>query len=231
MVGGEGVGVSSLEFRVLGPLEAWRDGRRLGLGGERQRGLLALLLLHANELVTTERLVDQLIDGEVSEGGVNAVRVAVSRLRRLLEHGHDDGVLVTRPGGYVLKALSDQLDVGRFERLLSDGTRALAGGDPLTSATVLREALALWRGPALADLSLLEFVQPEIRRLEELRLLAVMERIDADLALGRDAELIPEIEALGGVESDTRTATRATDAGSVPGGSAGRRVECVSRDE
>jgi WD40 repeat protein/DNA-binding SARP family transcriptional activator len=158
--------------------------------------LLALLLVHANELVTTDHLVDQLFVGEGSEGGVNAVRVAVSRLRRLLDGGEEDGVLVTRPGGYVLQARPEQLDVARFEALLADGKQTLADGDAPAAANTLREALSLWRGPALADLSLLEFVQPEIRRLEELRLLALMERIDADLALGRHPELIPEIEAL-----------------------------------
>jgi WD40 repeat protein/DNA-binding SARP family transcriptional activator len=196
MFGGTVGEVSGLEFRVLGPLEAWRGGEQLRVGGERQRGLLALLLVHANELVRTEQLVDQLFGGEQSDGGVNAVRVAVSRLRRLLDGGQGNGVLVTRPGGYVLHARPEQLDVARFEQLLADGKRALSGGEPLAAASALREALSLWRGPALADLSLLEFVQPEIRRLEELRLLAVTERIDADLALGRDAELIPEIEAL-----------------------------------
>ena len=103
---------------------------------------------------------------------------------------------MTRPGGYVLEAGPEQLDVARFERLSSDGRGLLAAGDAAGDAACLREALALWRGPPLADLALLEFVQPEIRRLEESRLLALMERIDADLALGADAELIAELEGL-----------------------------------
>src|SRR5437762_123779 len=107
----------SLEFRLLGPLEAWRDGRPVRLGGERQRGLLALLLLHANELVTTDQLVDQLFAHETSEGATNALWVAVSRLRRLLEDedSEDEGVLVTRPGGYLLRAEPEQLDAASFE--------------------------------------------------------------------------------------------------------------------
>jgi DNA-binding SARP family transcriptional activator len=185
-----------LRFRVLGPIEAWRGDTPLRLGGERQRALLALLLVHVNELVRTEQLVDQLLGEELSKQALNTTRVAVSRLRRLLEDGDAAGVLVTRAGGYVLNAGPEQLDVARFERLLADGRGLLAGGDAASAAARLREALALWRGPPLADLAVLEFVQPEIRRLEELRLLALMERIDADLVLGADAELIGELEAL-----------------------------------
>src|ERR1700689_3537990 len=181
---------------MLGPLEAWRGATLLRLGGERQRALLALLLVHANELVRTEHLVDQLLGEELSDSALNTVRVAVSRLRRVLEHGDAGGGLLTQPGGYLLRAGPEQLDAVRFERLLSDARGLLGAGDAASAAARLREALALWRGPPLADLALLEFVQPEIRRLEELRLLALMERVDADLALGADAELIGELEGL-----------------------------------
>jgi len=189
-----------LQFRMLGPLEAWRGDTPLRLGGERQRALLALLLMHANELVRTDQLVDQLLGEAVSDQALNTTRVAVSRLRRLLEDGDPAGVLVTRAGGYVLNAGPEQLDVTRFEHLLAVGRGLLAGGDAAAAAAAaaarLREALALWRGPPLADLAQLEFAQSEIRRLEELRLLALMERIDADLTLGADAELIPELEGV-----------------------------------
>ncbi len=189
-----------LEFRVLGPLEVRRDGQLVRLGGERQRALLALLLVHANEVVPTDRLIDELFGDDAPETAGNAVQVAVSRLRRLLGNGGatdgDDGVLVTRPRGYLLQADREQLDVALFEHLAESGRRALDRGDPVAAATSLREALALWRGPALADLALLDFAQPEIRRLEELRLAALEDRVDADLALGRDAELVPELEAL-----------------------------------
>jgi WD40 repeat protein/DNA-binding SARP family transcriptional activator len=181
---------------MLGPLEAWRGATLLRLGGERQRALLALLLMHANELVRTEQLVDQLLGEELSDQALNTTRVAVSRLRRMLEDGDPGELLLTQAGGYVLKAAPEQLDVARFERLLAEGRELLAGGDAASAAARLREALALWRGPPLADLALLEFAQPEIRRLEELRLLAGMERIDADLTLGADSELIGELEGL-----------------------------------
>jgi DNA-binding SARP family transcriptional activator/WD40 repeat protein len=191
-----GIEVRALtQFRVLGPLEVSYDGAPVRLGGERQRSLLALLLTHANQLVTTERLIEQLFGADSSQSAANAVHVAVSRLRRALTCG-DEEVLVTRPGGYMLAVGPDQLDATRFERLLDEGRHTLAAGDPGTAGVALHEALALWRGPALADLALLDFVAPEARRLDELRLLALMERIDADLALGRHAELVPELEAL-----------------------------------
>jgi len=186
----------AVQIRLLGPLEVWRDGEPVRLGGERQRALLAVFLIHANEVVSVERLIEQLFGGERSDSAVKAARVAVSRLRRLLETGGDRQVLQTRPGGYRLSLAPDQLDVTSFERLLGDGRRLLAGGDAIGAAARLREALGLWRGAPLADLGLVEDVLPEIRRLEELRLLTVIERIDADLALGAGAELIAELETL-----------------------------------
>ncbi len=183
------------QFRVLGALQASRDGEPLHLGGERQRALLALLLVHANELMSTERLIDQLFGGEPSDSAANALHVAISRLRRALQGGDRD-LLITRPGGYLLVLAPEQLDAAQFERLLHEGRDRLAGGDPAAAAVRLREALALWRGPPLADLALLHFLAPEARRLEELRLLALMESFDADLALGKQAPLIPEIEKL-----------------------------------
>ena len=133
----------SLQFRMLGPLEAWRGGTLLRLGGERQRALLALLLLHANELVRTEQLVDQLLGEELSEQALNTTRVAISRLRRVLEDGEPGGLLVTKAGGYVLKAGPGQVDAACFERLVSEGRGLLAGGDAASAVARLREALAL----------------------------------------------------------------------------------------
>src|SRR6202012_397200 len=187
IIGAMGIEVRlSTQFRLLGPLEVSHDGAPVRLGGERQRALLALLLTQANALVTTERLIEHLFGGESSQSANNAVHVAVSRLRRALRCG-DEAPLVTRPGGYVLSVGPDQLDAVRFERLLDQGRQAVVARDPATAAVRLREALALWRGPALADLAQMEFLAPEARRLDELRLLALMERIDAALALGRHA--------------------------------------------
>lgn len=187
---------SRLEFGVLGPLEVRRDGEPVRFGGERQRALLALLLVHANELVRTAQLAEALC-GEASRGSsVNAVRVGISRLRRVLGDQEDSEMLRTQPGGYVLTAGPEQFDLARFERLLRQARGRLAANEPGSAAEMLREALTLWRGPPLADLARMDCFQSEIRRLEQLRILALMEHIDAELALGSAAELIPEIEAL-----------------------------------
>jgi DNA-binding SARP family transcriptional activator len=187
-----------LEFRILGPLEVWREGRPVKLGGGRQRGLLAALLLDANEVVPTERLIEELYGGDPAGTAANALQALVSRLRRLLEPGVDAGeaVVVTRSPGYLLRVEPQQVDLARFERLAAEGRDALAAADPRRSSELLREALALWRGPPLADLPLLECFQTEVRRLEELRLQALMDRIDGDLAAGHRGELVPEVEAL-----------------------------------
>src|SRR5581483_7021251 len=159
-----------LQFRILGPLEVWRDGEVLSVGGERQRALLALMLVHANELLGSDRLVDALSGEQRTEATVNALRVAISRLRRALGAGAGEQVLLTRPGGYVLQIEPRQLDAAQFEALLGDARGLLAAGDQAGAGAVLREALGLWRGEPLADLALLEPVQAEIRRLEEMRL-------------------------------------------------------------
>jgi predicted ATPase/DNA-binding SARP family transcriptional activator len=185
-----------LVFGVLGPLEVRRDGAAIRLGGTRQRALLALLVMRANELVRVEELVDQLFGAERSDVAANTVRVAVSRLRRLLGNDEVESVLGTRPGGYVLHTEPEQLDLVVFERLLVEGQRLLSAGQASAAAARLREALSLWRGPPLSDLAALECFQGEVRRLDELRLVAVMERIDAGLALGGAGELVGELEAL-----------------------------------
>jgi DNA-binding SARP family transcriptional activator/class 3 adenylate cyclase/pimeloyl-ACP methyl ester carboxylesterase len=185
-----------LRFGVLGPLEVLRDGNPVRVGGQRQRALLALLLVHANELVRIDQLLEALSGEQTSEAGVNAVRVSISRLRQVLRGGTDGEVLRTHPGGYVLAVGPAQFDLALFERLLRQARDSMAAEQPATAAALLRDALALWRGPPLADLALVEYFQDEIRRLEQLRLLALMERIDVDLALGGGAELIPEIESL-----------------------------------
>ena len=181
-----------MEFLILGPLEVREGGRSLPLGGPRQRALLALLLLHANAVVSSDRLLDELWGEETPESGAAALRVRVSQLRKALP----GDVLQTRPSGYLLRVEADQLDLHRFERLAEHGRRAQEEGNAAGASALLGEALALWRGRALADLSYEDFAQPAIARLEELRLAAHEFRIEAELALGRDAALVAELEAL-----------------------------------
>jgi DNA-binding SARP family transcriptional activator len=177
-----------MQFRLLGPLEVSEQDRVLVLGGNKQRSLLALLLLHANEVVATERLIGELW-GEAPPATVaKSVQSYVMRLRRRLGPER----LSTRPPGYVLHVAPDELDLAVFERLRGEASRA----EPARAAAKLRDALALWRGPALADFAYEPFAQTAIARLEELRLAALEQRIDADLACGRQADLVGELEAL-----------------------------------
>jgi len=173
-----------------------REARALPLGTPKQRALLGFLLLHANESVSRDRLVDELW-GEAAPPTVNAALSGyLTKLRRALANGDDEAVLATRPPGYVLRVEPESLDAVVFERLVEEGRAALARGEAVEAAARLREALALWRGPALADLAYEPFAQQEIRRLEELRVEAFEERVEADLALGRHDSLVPELEAL-----------------------------------
>ena len=179
-----------MEFRLLGPVEIADRGRVLALAGAKQRALLAILLLRANQVVSSDQLIDELWGDQSPRSGRTALQVLVSQLRKAL--GESGTALVTQPPGYVLRLDRDELDVHRFQRLIADADRA----DPAVAAARLRDALALWRGPALADLAYETFAQPAIRRLEELRLAALERRIDADLALGRPAELVAELQTL-----------------------------------
>jgi YVTN family beta-propeller protein len=187
-VGAEPSGV--VEFRVLGSLEAVADGRPLTLGEPRQRALLAVLLLHRGRRVSSDALVDALWGDAPPPSAVKIVQGYVSGLRRVL----GDGFLVTRDHGYVLHGVSTDLD--RFEALAAEGRRALADGDAAAAAGRLRAALALWRGPPLADFAYDAFAAAEIARLEEARLAALSDRVDADLALGAHAQLVGELEAI-----------------------------------
>ena len=175
------------------------NGTSLPLGGAKQRAVLALLLLHANEVVSTDRLIDEVWGESPPESAVNMLQGYVSHLRRTLEpksRRGEDELLVSRPPGYVLQIRPDQLDAERFEQLVSEGTRLLEAGDVAAAAERLRAALALWDGGALADLAYEAFARAEIQRLEELRLQTLEDRIDADLALGRHKELVAELREL-----------------------------------
>jgi DNA-binding SARP family transcriptional activator len=181
----------TLEFRILGPLDVQADGRSLSLGGPQQRAVLAVLLLSAGEVVSTERLIDDLWGESVPSSARPVLQGYVSNLRKEI-----GPVLVTRAPGYVLELGSEQLDLRRFERLVSEGRSDLSAGRAEEAAAKLHEALALWRGSPLADFAYEPFAQAAVVRLEELRLAALEERIEADLALGRHSALVGELEAL-----------------------------------
>ena len=180
-----------MEFSILGPLEVHRDGQPVTVAGAKVRALLAQLVLHAGEPMSAERLAIGLWGEEAPASSGRTVQVHVSRLRRALG---DRDALTTTPAGYVLHAASEDVDAARFERLHAAGVRSLLAGDAARAAGELREALALWRGPALAEFVAVPFASPEIARLEEQRLAAVEARIDADLALGRHRELVGELQ-------------------------------------
>lgn len=182
-----------IEFRVLGPIEAVRDGTTVTLGGPRQRAILALLLVEAGQPVSVDRLADELWNGEPPAGASTTVRAYVSKLRTALG---SDASITSSSAGYVLEALPDRLDASRFERLAREGHDALALGAARRAAGRLRAALELWRGQPFAALADEGALRVEAERLEGLRLSALEDRIEADLALGQDVELVEEIETL-----------------------------------
>jgi DNA-binding SARP family transcriptional activator len=181
-----------MEFRILGPLEVHDGDRAISVGGGRQKALLALLVLNANETVSTDRLVEELWGELAPATATKVVQNHISQLRRAFA----DGLLVTEGSGYTLRLEPGSVDLDRFERLLEEGRHALARSDAQRASDRLREALALWRGPPLADFAFESFAQTEIARLEERRLVALEERIEADLGLGLNADLVGEVEAL-----------------------------------
>ena len=206
-----------MEFRILGPLEAWDDeANPLVMGGAKQRALLAA----AASPRQRGRLQRPLIAGSVGRGGSRhgpkALQVHVSQLRKALAR---DDVLVTRSPGYLIAAGDDQLDLTRFEQLVESGRRARADGRLPQAAAALGEALALWRGPPLADVTLESVAEPEIRRLEELRLAAIEDRIDLELATGHHDEVI----------GDARALVRRSRCGSARGGSSCSRSTASGR--
>jgi predicted ATPase/DNA-binding SARP family transcriptional activator len=189
-----------MDFRILGPLEVHADGEPLSLAGIKQRSVLALLLLNANEAVSVDRLVDELWPELARERAVAALQVHVWQLRKRLEPGRAPGapgrVLVTKAPGYLIRVAPGELDLERFEAACAQGRAALAAGDPEVAAARLRDALALWRGTPLADLGFEPFAQTEVARLQELRAAALEDRVEADLRRGRHAEVVGELELL-----------------------------------
>jgi DNA-binding SARP family transcriptional activator len=183
-----------MDFRILGPLEVLDEGRAVALGGSKQRALLALLLLHANQTLSADRLIDELWGEHPPATAAKTLQAHVSRLRKAL--AADDEAVVTRAHGYELKLDPGCLDADRFERLVGEGRGALATGRPERALATLREALALWRGPPLGDLAYEPFAQREIARLDDLRIAALEQLMEAKLALGRHGELVGQLETL-----------------------------------
>ena len=180
-----------MRFGILGPFEVADDeGRKLALGGRKQRAVLAILALHAGRVVSSERLIDELWGERAPATAAKTLQTYVSKLRKAL----GDGVVLTRAGGYVLDADRADVDASQFRALADEGQGSLREGDFRRAAGLLREALGLWRGPALADFAYESFAQADGARLEESRLAALEDRIDAELGLGEHARLVDELE-------------------------------------
>ena len=206
-----------MEFRILGPLELSDENGVVDLAGSKQRALLAVLLLHVNSVVSSDRLIDDLWGQEPPASGVTALQVRVSQLRKAL--GKAATLVETRAPGYVLRlGPTTRLDLHRFEQLVTDATAA----EPAQAAETLRDALSLWRGPSLAEFAYDAFAQAAIGRLEELQLTAIEMRIEADLAFGRAWRA----GRRAGVARPRKSATRAppwpADAGALSGRPPGR---------
>src|SRR2546425_4794341 len=182
-----------MEFRILGPLEVVEDGRAVPLDRRRMRALLAFLLLNANELVSSDRLIDEVWGPEPAKTAAASLQNYISRLRKAIGAER----VVSQPPGYVLRVDPERFDLARFERLTAEAR----GAEARERAEKLRAALALWRGPALEDLAFEPFARDEVGRLEEARLAALEQRIDADLELGSAGELVGGLERLVGGEA------------------------------
>jgi DNA-binding SARP family transcriptional activator/ABC-type sugar transport system substrate-binding protein len=184
-----------VEYRILGPLEVVEGGQPVPLGRLKERLVLAVLLLHANEFVSRERLIDELWGELPPPTARKAVNVYISQLRKVLTRNGADPI-VTADGGYRLEVASEELDVSRFQRLLADARERASAGELEPAAELLREALALWRGQTLAGLLFESRGRDEVAQLDELRLAALMDRIDCDLALGRHEQALGELNVL-----------------------------------
>jgi DNA-binding SARP family transcriptional activator len=184
-------------FRILGPVQAWLGERRLELGGPRQLTLFAFLVLHANRGVSSDVLTDVLW-GPRRLGADNRLAMAIARLRKALAPLDSGGgsPLGTVSGGYLLSIGPGEMDAEMFSAAVQDGRRALDVGDPARATELLGDALRLWHGPPLAEVCFENFAQPDIRQLDELRLVALETRIDAELQLGNHALLVCELEGL-----------------------------------
>ena len=181
----------------MGPVEARIADGLASLGGSRQLSVLAILLLHANEVVPSERLIDLVWNGSAPPTAATALQGYGSGLRKAIERDRaQPSVILTQGRGYVARVAQDELDVLRFEELASRGRAHLAGGRPQEAADAFADALALWRGPALANVRDEPFAQEPIRHLEELRIAAIENHVEARLATGQHGEVIAQLELL-----------------------------------
>src|SRR6516164_8495252 len=178
-----------MRVRILGPFHLEDRGRRITIGGVRQRAVLAELVLHANEVVPSDQLLVELWGEDSPQSAANALQAAISRLRRILPAGR----LITTGPGYMLRVFPAEVDVAQFEQLLFEGRDALAAGAAAEAVQLLDQAMTLWRGPPLADFRYEPFAQTEIARLEELQLTCLEERNEARLALGLASALTAEL--------------------------------------
>jgi DNA-binding SARP family transcriptional activator/pimeloyl-ACP methyl ester carboxylesterase len=185
-----------VEFRVLGPLELTAEGRPVGLAGARTRAVLAMLLVHANQVVSSDRLIEELWPGLPADKAAGSLQVRLSELRKALRSAGEAGRLATRPPGYLLRVAPGEMDALRFGQLAAEGGAALEAGDAATAAQRLDQALGLWRGAALAGFEAVPSARAEAGRLEELRLAALESRAEALVACGRHRDLIAELEVL-----------------------------------
>src|SRR3954453_13869947 len=190
-------GSPGFRIELLGPVEAWVDGRAVALGGQRPRALFAVLALTAGRVVTSDRLIDELWGEEPPARARESLQVHVSRLRKgLAEAGDDGGRLVSQAGGYLLEVRPGERDVDRWRQALGRARRARTGGEPSVAREAVEEALAVWRGQPLAGVTTNSLLAAERARLEEERLGAIIEGIELDLELARHGELLGQLEAL-----------------------------------
>lgn len=185
-----------IQFRALGEVAALVDGERLALGGQRQRRLLAMLLIHRNTTVSTDRLVEAVFAGEPTDAAATTMRSYIARIRRVVG-GHDPLVaVVTQAPGYRLDVPDELFDVALFEAAVAEAERCLARGDPESARRAAIDAIDRWAGDPYPEFDDEMWALPEAQRLRELQLVAADRRIEADLAVGRAREAVPEIERL-----------------------------------
>jgi DNA-binding SARP family transcriptional activator len=191
---------SGLDYRILGAVELWRDGRQVDIGGPRPRALLGLLVLHRNRVVSTDRLIDLLWGERPPSTAANTLHVLISHLRRALNGDGGEAVLVTRRPGYELRVAPGRVDLERFETLCVEARVAADANDYQTASARLTEALALWRDDPMPELVDVPGLAGELGRIRELRLAASEAQSDAELALGRHRQVVTELEALVSLE-------------------------------